>query len=81
MFAERFSNDRYSYYVRLWDADDNDMDSEETFDTEQEAGEWMDSLPQDFDEVIYKGKRYKSWELIRIDWHWHEDVTIAQGDF
>lgn len=81
-FAEQFSNDRYSYFVRLWDEDgENDMDSEDYFDTETEAGAWMDSLPCDADCVIYNGARYKSWQLIRIDWHWHDESVIADGDF
>ncbi len=60
--------ERYSFMVRV--TYENGSESEKTFDTVEEAREYVDDL-DDNGIVPMAG-----WELFLIDWYWRNDVRI-----
>ena len=79
---EMYSPDRYSYFVRLSNDDGDEWESEYC-DNPDNAMEWQESMEDRAQDgaVTLDGVAYTHWELIRIDWYWHDDNTIDCNDF
>lgn len=79
-FAETHSPDRYSYFIRLWNEDDDELELE-YHDFEWEAAEEVDKLMDDPDSIVNRGGKWTHYDLVKLDWWWHSDEVIDGGDF
>lgn len=79
-FSETHCADRYSFFLRLWNEDGDQMDLEYC-DTEHEAAMQLDKLEYDVDSVVNRGGKWTHFDLVRMDWLNHYEEVIDGGDF